>query len=105
MSEANDGSVTEYKVIGTQPIALDAIDKATGRAAYGIDIKLPGMIHGKMLRSPYAHARILSIDVNRALALPGVLAVVTWKDLWTAEEIACPEKVTPGRKHFRDNYL
>jgi xanthine dehydrogenase molybdenum-binding subunit len=105
MSEAIKESAVDYKVIGTQPIAQDAIDKATGRAIYGIDIKLPGMVHGKMLRSPHAHARILSIDANKALALPGVLAVATWQDLWTLEEIACPDKVTPDRKQFRDNYL
>ena len=81
------------------------MDKATGRADYGIDIKLPGMIHGKILRSPHAHARILSIDTSRAEAMPGVLAVVTWQDLWTAEEIACPNKVNPDRKQFRDSYL
>ena len=98
-------SGASYRVIGSRPIAQDATDKAMGRADYGIDIKLPRMIHGKMFRSPYAHARILSVDTSRAEALPGVLAVVTWKDLWTAEEIASPEKVVRNRKNFRDSYL
>jgi xanthine dehydrogenase molybdenum-binding subunit len=105
MSETGKHSVSQYKVIGSRPIAQDAIVKATGRAEYGIDVKLPGMIHGKILRSPHAHARILSIDTSKALALPGVLAVATWQDLWTPEEIASPDIVAPARKQFRDIYL
>src|SRR3954465_12644937 len=54
-----------------------------GEGNYLDDIRLPGMVHGALLRSPYAHARILSIDTSRALALPGVAAVVTAKDLET----------------------
>ncbi len=100
-----DTSASPYKVIGTRPTALDAFDKVTGRAVYGIDVKLPGMIHGKLLRSPHAHARILSMDVSRAEALPGVLAVATWRDLWSAQEIADPDSVTQNRKQFRDAYL
>src|SRR5947207_15956642 len=54
-----------------------------GKGTYLDDIRLPGMVHGAMLRSPYAHARILSIDTSRALQHPGVAAVVTAKDLET----------------------
>src|SRR5262245_37233263 len=54
----------EFKVVGTRPIRHDGIDKVTGRARYGADIALPGMLHGKVLRSPHAHARIVSIDVS-----------------------------------------
>ncbi len=71
---------SEYKVVGTRPIRHDGIDKVTGAAKYGADIQLAGMLHGKVLRSPYAHARIRSIDASRAEALPGVLGVVTSKD-------------------------
>lgn len=71
----------KFKVIGTRPIRHDGVDKVTGRAKYGADISLPGMLHAKVLRSPYAHARIKSIDVSAALALPGVKAVITGKDL------------------------
>src|SRR5262245_18276093 len=71
----------KFKVIGTRPIRHDGVDKVTGRAKYGADISLPGMLHGKVLRSPYAHARIKSIDASAALALPGVRAVVTGADL------------------------
>ena len=54
-----------------------------GQGNYVDDVDLPGMLHGAVLRSPFAHARILSIDTSRALALPGVAAVVTAKDLET----------------------
>lgn len=57
------------------------MDKVTGRAKYGADLNLTGMLHGAVLRSPYAHARILSIDTSKAEALPGVHAVVTGQDL------------------------
>jgi CO/xanthine dehydrogenase Mo-binding subunit len=69
-----------YKVIGTRPIRHDGVDKVTGRALYGADVRLNGMLYGKVLRSPHAHARILSIDVSQALALPGVKAVITSVD-------------------------
>lgn len=77
---------TSYKVVGTRPIRHDGVDKVTGRAIYGGDVQLTGMLHGKVLRSPHAHARIRAIDVSRALALPGVRAVVTGKDLPPAED-------------------
>lgn len=70
-----------YKVIGTRPIRHDGADKVTGRALYGIDTRLPGMLYGAVLRSPHAHARILSIDTSQAEALAGVKAVVTSADL------------------------
>ena len=70
-----------FRVIGTTPIRHDAMDKVTGQARYGADISLPGLLHGKILRSPHAHARIKSIDVSKALALPGVKAAVTSDDM------------------------
>ena len=74
-------SNTEYSVVGTRPIRHDGTDKVTGRAKYGGDFQLAGLLHGKVLRSPHAHARIKSIDTAKAAALPGVKAVVTGKDL------------------------
>ncbi len=71
----------EFKVIGTRPIRHDGADKVTGRARYGADYSFPGMLHGKVLRSPFAHARIKSINIERALALPGVKAIVTGAEL------------------------
>ena len=70
----------EFNVVGTRPIRHDGNDKVTGRARYSADITLPRLLHGKILRSPHAHARIKSIDASRALALPGVEAVVTAAD-------------------------
>ena len=74
-----------FKVIGTRPIRHDGEDKVTGRAKYGADYAFPGMLHGKVLRSPHAHARIKSIKIDKALKLPGVKAIVTSKDLPEAE--------------------
>ena len=70
-----------YKVIGTRPVRHDGTDKVTGRALYGADIRLPGMLYGAVLRSPHAHARIRSIDVSQAAAIPGVRGIVTSADL------------------------
>jgi len=80
MAEAVD-----YKVIGSSPIRPDGVDKVTGRAQYGADLNLPNQIYGKVLRSPHAHARIKRIDASRALALPGVFAVLTGKDFPESE--------------------
>src|SRR5262245_44821159 len=65
------------KWIGTRPPRPDGVDKVTGRARFGADISLPGMLVGKVLRSPHPHARIKSIDIAKAAALPGVKAVIT----------------------------
>ena len=70
-----------FKVIGTRPLRHDGFDKVTGRAKYGADYAFPGMLHGKVLRSPHAHARIKSINFEKALELPGVFSVVTGADL------------------------
>ena len=70
-----------FKVIGTRPIRPDGVDKVTGRARFGADYAFPGMLHGKVLRSPHAHARIKSINLEKALKLPGVKAIVTAADL------------------------
>jgi xanthine dehydrogenase molybdenum-binding subunit len=71
----------KYRVIGTRPVRHDGVDKVTGRAKYGADLQLSGMLFGAVLRSPHAHARIVSIDVAPALAVPGVRAVITRDDL------------------------
>lgn len=74
-------STKEYNVVGTRPIRHDGTDKVTGRALYGADFQAAGLLYGKILRSPHAHARIKSIDTTRAAALSGVRAVLTAKDL------------------------
>jgi len=79
-TDRGGNSPGSFKVIGTRPIRHDGLDKVTGRAKYAADVHMTGMLHGKILRSPHAHARILSIDTSKAEALPGVKAVVTAKD-------------------------
>jgi xanthine dehydrogenase molybdenum-binding subunit len=76
MLEATNG----FKVIGTRPIRHDGVDKVTGRAIYGADVQMTGLLHGRILRSPHAHARVLRIDTSKAAALPGVEAIVTSAD-------------------------
>ena len=83
-----------FSVIGKRNRKVEGRHKVTGQAVYTDDITLPRMLFGKILRSPHAHARIRSIDASRALALPGVHAVITGRDLptpygiipWTRDE-------------------
>src|SRR5271157_4579908 len=72
---------TSYQVLGKRPLRHDGADKVTGKAVYAADDQLPNMVHGKIVRSPDAHARIKSIDASAAVKLPGVFAVVTAADL------------------------
>ena len=71
----------EFSVIGSRPVRPDGLDKVTGRARYGADLNMQGQIYGHIVRSPHAHAIIQSIDCSQALAMEGVLAVMTGKDL------------------------
>jgi 4-hydroxybenzoyl-CoA reductase subunit alpha len=77
--------MTELSVLGKKFPRVDAREKVTGQAKYAADYSLPGMLWCKLLRSPYAHARILNIDISRAAKLPGVKGIVTGKDFggWT----------------------
>jgi 4-hydroxybenzoyl-CoA reductase subunit alpha len=72
--------MNEYTVINSRAPRLDAPDKATGRAQFIDDLSMPGMLHGALLQSPLAHARILNVDTSAAQKLPGVKAVVTSKE-------------------------
>ncbi len=81
MSEqVNKPATPDFSIIGKAAPMVDGSAKVTGTAIYADDIKLPGMLYGKLLRSPHAHARIVSIDTTRAAALPGVKAIITGKD-------------------------
>lgn len=71
----------QFSVVGKSVPKVDAVAKVTGRAKYAGDLKFPGMLVGKLLLSPYAHARIVSIDTSEAEKLPGVKAVITHKDV------------------------
>ena len=94
-------STTDYKVVGTRPIRHDGTDKVTGRAKYGGDFQAAGLLHGKVLRSPHAHARIKSIDVSKALGYPGVKAIVTGQDM----PVAKMENPDQGSRFSSDNIL
>ncbi len=100
-------SNVEYKVVGKRPIRHDGVDKVTGKAQYGADIRLPGHLHGKVLRSPHAHARIKSIDTSRAEAHPGVLAVATAKDLAPVPDLLAEigEEAVLSLKYLSNNVL
>jgi xanthine dehydrogenase molybdenum-binding subunit len=74
-----------FRIIGRRTPKVDALDKVTGRAQFGADVPLPRLLVGKILRSPYAHARIQHIDTSKAMALPGVRAVITGRDLPTVK--------------------
>ena len=88
----------EYNILGTRPIRHDGVDKVTGRAQYGADISMPRMLYGKILRSPFAHARIKSIDTSMAEKHPGIRAVVTSRDF--------PDDATDlSLKFMRDNIM
>lgn len=88
------------KVVGTRPVRPDGADKVTGRAVFAADTRAAGMLWGKVLRSPHAHARIVSIDTSKAEKLPGVRAVVTAADF---PDIASEEAfVGEGPMNFRD---
>jgi CO/xanthine dehydrogenase Mo-binding subunit len=80
MADSTVAGTNGFRVIGTRPIRHDGVEKVTGRAKYGADYSFPGMLHGKVLRSPHAHARIKSIKYEQALKLPGVFAVITGVD-------------------------
>jgi len=95
-----------YKVIGTRPIRHDGYDKVTGRAQYGADIKLPGMLTGAVARSPYAHAKIKSIDTSEAEKMDGVFAVMTAKDLPRLGDVVRGNSEESGsEKHLSENVM
>jgi xanthine dehydrogenase molybdenum-binding subunit len=73
-------TMSEYAVVGKGIARIDADVRVTGKAIFGDDVQLPGLLHGKVLRSPHAHARIRRLDTTKAERLPGVKAVVTAQD-------------------------
>lgn len=104
---AKDELKSGYKLIGTRPNRPDGLDKVTGRARYGADFSLPGMLHAAVVRSPHAHARIKNIDVSKALALDGVKAVVTRADLPTGlsgEDLNLQDNTLAGDRVLYDGH-
>jgi len=76
----DDVKTSNFKYVGTSPDRPDGLDKVTGRAKFGADAYASGMLHGAIVRSPHAHARIISIDTSKAEAMDGVKAIVTHAD-------------------------
>ena len=98
-------STKEFKVVGTRPIRHDGADKVTGRALYGADYLTAGLLHGKVLRSPHAHARIRSIDTSKAEALAGVRAVLTAKDFPATTGMVDVEGAATNVEYLRGNVM
>ena len=102
VAEARKG----FKWVGTRPVRPDGVPKVTGRAQYGADARWPGALVGRVLRSPHAHARIVSIDTSRAAALRGVRAVVTSADFPEQNfEYIGPERVAVNFWHVTRNIM
>ena len=99
-----DSNVTasSRKQVGRRPVRHDGVEKVTGHARYGADVRLPGMLHAKVLRSPHAHARLLSVDTSRAEAHPDVRAVVTASDMPELDPDAAADVQL---RHMRDTAL
>ncbi len=100
-----EGQAPNYKVVGTTPVRHDGIEKVTGAAKYGADIQLTGMLHGKVLRSPHAHARIRNIDTSKAEALPGVFSVVTAKDFPIIQDQVIDLSETQGNSRLMAEHV
>ena len=95
-----------FKWVGTRPVRPDGVPKVTGAAKFGADYYLPGMLYGRVLRSPHAHARIRAIDTSRAEALPGVKAVITGADLPDHPfEFVGPERLAVNFWHVTRNIM
>jgi 4-hydroxybenzoyl-CoA reductase alpha subunit len=89
---AKKPEAAEPSGVGASIPRIDAAEKVTGRALYTADIWLPNMVHGKILGSPIAHGLLKRIDVSRAKALPGVLAVLTGKDVTDTKHGVSPAR-------------
>ena len=94
------------KVVGTSPVRPDGVPKVTGQAQYGADYSLPGMLWAKVLRSPHAHARILSVDTSKAAALPGVKGIILGSDFPDHPfDYVGPERVAQNYWHMTRNIM
>ncbi|MBL8095750.1 MAG: xanthine dehydrogenase family protein molybdopterin-binding subunit [Anaerolineales bacterium] len=106
MTQTEKTSRPGFRVIGSSPLRQDGVEKVTGRARFGADIHLPGLLIGAVLRSPHAHARILAIDTSAAAAYPGVKAVVTALDLPELEsKIADIGEASINQRYQSNNIL
>ena len=93
----------EYTVVGTRPIRHDGADKVTGRAQYGADFQMAGLLHGHILRSPHAHSRIRSIDTSKAAKLASGVRAANQMNVQKAA-VALAETVSRGADESRGNH-
>ena len=107
MDDITSREITKhFKWVGTRPVRPDGVPKVTGVAQYGADMAMPGMLTGRILRSPHAHARIRSIDISKAAAMPGVKAIVTAADFPEQKfEYVGPERVAQNFWHMTRNIM
>ena len=114
-SAAGQGAtgISPLTTVGPATARIDAVERVTGRATYTADVPLPGMLYGRVLRSPHPHARVRHVDVSKADALPGVKAVLTHARapiVWGAGSVAggrqyndAVKAITTHRRHLFDN--
>ena len=95
----------EFKVVGKRPVRHDGFDKVTGKALYGADISPPGLLHGMIVRSPHAHARIISVDTSKAEAHPEVRAVATSADLVDTDSTVLGDRQASNKILAKDKVL
>ena len=95
----------KFRVLHTRPVRPDGMEKVTGKATYGADVNLPRMLFARLKKSPHAHAIIKSIDYSKALALPGVEAVVTAADFPDVDDTMVPGMVPIPRKFLIGNFI
>ncbi|HTA43636.1 MAG TPA: molybdopterin-dependent oxidoreductase [Bryobacteraceae bacterium] len=99
IDDATGASVEPLKTVGHETTRIDARERVTGKATYTLDVQLPGMLYAKVLRSPHPHARIRSIDVSQAAAIPGVKAVITHEN---CQFIFGAGSIAGGRQYAED---
>ncbi|HEY6346348.1 MAG TPA: molybdopterin-dependent oxidoreductase [Bryobacteraceae bacterium] len=112
---ASGAPLTALKTVGHETPRIDARERVTGKATYSSDVRLPGMLYARVLRSPHPHARIRSIDTSKAAALAGVKAILTHENctvVWGAGGIAggqqyndAVKKITKQRRYAFNNPL
>jgi CO/xanthine dehydrogenase Mo-binding subunit len=113
MSEQSNAPITPLKTVGHATRRIDAVERVTGKATYTSDVRLPGMLYARVLRSPHPHARVRSVDTSKAAALPGVRAIITHENApvwWGAGSIAGGsqyndelKKITRQRRYIFNN--
>jgi len=98
MTETVD-KAKHHSTVGKATRRQDGADKVKGRTRFAGDLPLAGLLHARLVHSPYAHARIVNIDTSAALAVPGVKAVYTGETLWMAKRDSSSRSQAPLARH------